>query len=225
MPSALGETVVAPPQAEAPGPVRHDLVHLAQVAAEPPSGAQKAALKTLAHELRRRAPDDGEARARVLVRLLDDSALQTVTDDAGVPLRALAAQALLELGFPHALQLSPEDLEAARRHRRPPLPWRFPVAAVAAFGLVGASLVTGRPMSPLALVATLLVGLGAVGRLLARSRRWSDVWSRVALGLGSLGLWGQGAAAFWLVGSYAWDVVWAPLALGVLGLVAASRQR
>lgn len=185
MPSALGETVVAPPQAEAPGPVRHDLVHLAQVAAEPPSGAQKAALKTLAHELRRRAPDDGEARARVLVRLLDDSALQTVTDDAGVPLRALAAQALLELGFPHALQLSPEDLEAARRHHSMRLGWVLPLSLAGGLTFAGVQPWLSGGIWPWPAVAGALLSLGAGLRLVARRHRWVDFWARMPLGVGT----------------------------------------
>ena len=61
-----------------------------------------------------RAPGDEEAEARVLVAHLDAKTLKHLVDEQGRRAHREAVETLLSLGFPHALQVSPEDLDQYR---------------------------------------------------------------------------------------------------------------
>ena len=58
-----------------------------------------------------------ESDARRLVSLLESRRLQALRGPQGEPLAALALDALLRLGYPHALMLSPEALTDAKASR------------------------------------------------------------------------------------------------------------
>jgi hypothetical protein len=61
-----------------------------------------------------RAPGDEADEARVVVAELDAKALDGLRDEAGRDAKAEAVETLLSLGFPHALSVSPEDLDYFR---------------------------------------------------------------------------------------------------------------
>ncbi|GEM_PF-1756217 len=52
----------------------------------------------------------------VLDALLSTEELDRFVDGAGVPCRVAVVNALLALGFPYALEVSPDDLQLARKH-------------------------------------------------------------------------------------------------------------
>ncbi|MCP3142380.1 hypothetical protein [Pyxidicoccus xibeiensis] len=66
-----------------------------------------------------------EAGAALLQRLLEEGSLEGLVDEAGQPSSIAATRTLLELGYPHALAMTPERLEALRRWRprRQRVPW------------------------------------------------------------------------------------------------------
>lgn len=57
--------------------------------------------------------------AELLHRLLDERTLDGLRDPSGLSSRAAAVRALIDLGFPHALEVAPEDLELLRRELSP----------------------------------------------------------------------------------------------------------
>jgi hypothetical protein len=61
-----------------------------------------------------RAPGDEADEARVVVGALEASSLDGLRDEAGRDAKAEAVETLLSLGFPHALTVSPADLEYFR---------------------------------------------------------------------------------------------------------------
>jgi hypothetical protein len=73
-----------------------------------------------------------EAWARQLVERLDDGSLDGLADPSGVPYRSRAVEALIALGWPWALYVSPEDLDALRELRAP----RFSTLQLSLAGLV-----------------------------------------------------------------------------------------
>ncbi|MBZ4417311.1 hypothetical protein [Myxococcus sp. RHSTA-1-4] len=79
------------------------------------------------NELMARLPAEAtsEETAVWLLRLLDDGHLDGLRDEAGQPSSVAATRALLGLGYPHAMQVPPERLEALRRWERRtlPVPW------------------------------------------------------------------------------------------------------
>ncbi|MFP2930846.1 hypothetical protein ACLESO_37730 [Pyxidicoccus sp. 3LG] len=68
------------------------------------------------------APAEGAA---FLHRLLGEGLLDGLEDEDGLPSSIAATRILLELGYPHALEVAPERLEALRRwkQRPPSVPW------------------------------------------------------------------------------------------------------
>ena len=76
----------------------------------------------LAHELNElliamRAPGQEAAEAAVVLAALNEHKLDGAVDEAGRSCRKEAVETLLATGFPHALQVSPEDLSFARTWR------------------------------------------------------------------------------------------------------------
>lgn len=71
------------------------------------------------NEQLKRGPSEGdrEAFAALIIEKLDDEAFHDLFDTEGVSCRAVAVEALLALGFPHALNLWPDDLEYYRAVR------------------------------------------------------------------------------------------------------------
>jgi hypothetical protein len=124
------------------------------------------------------------ATADFILRQLDGGRLADLVDGAQRSSRAVAAQALLALGYPYALELSPEDLDHLRREeqraRRPSVA-PFIVGAVAAASSVSmASYSAGGAWTG---AGALAAGLCAGGALLS----WSRVGTRLrALAVGLL---------------------------------------
>jgi len=65
-----------------------------------------------------RPGEDAEERAEQLQRILDDPFLRSLTGTDGRRVHAVAAQALVALGPPYSLELTPEHLAAMRPARR-----------------------------------------------------------------------------------------------------------
>jgi hypothetical protein len=61
-----------------------------------------------------RAPGDEAEEAAILIAHLDGKTLEHLVDEKGRRARREAVATLLSLGFPHALKVSPEDLEQYR---------------------------------------------------------------------------------------------------------------
>ena len=113
--------------------------------------------------------------AALLTRLLDSRALDGL-EHGGSSLRAVAVEALLELGFPHALEVRPEDLEFLRATQAKPWIQRAIAVGVGATGLWGGALAviaTRPPLSslffevlaaPLALLPAALLVWGVQSR-------------------------------------------------------------
>lgn len=78
-------------------------------------GALNALLERLPRES---SPDEASA---VLHRLLDGGLLDGLEDAEGLPASVAATRAMTALGFPHALEVPPERLEALNRWRTPAL--------------------------------------------------------------------------------------------------------
>ncbi|MBL8957069.1 MAG: hypothetical protein JNK82_40220 [Myxococcaceae bacterium] len=73
------------------------------------------------------AEHEREVWGQFLIEKLDDEAFHELYDSEGVSCRAVAVEAVLALGFPHALHLEPADLEYLRTvkpNRGAPGGWR-----------------------------------------------------------------------------------------------------
>jgi hypothetical protein len=79
-------------------------------------GEGRLRLAGVLNDLLRRGPSEGdrEAFAQQIIEKLDDEAFHELYDAEGGSCRAVAVEALLALGFPHALNLWPDDLEYYR---------------------------------------------------------------------------------------------------------------
>ncbi|MBX7101271.1 MAG: hypothetical protein K1X89_26375 [Myxococcaceae bacterium] len=222
------------------GPGAGELAALAaRVRAADPEG-RGPLLETLVARLRTPAGSPA-AHAAALVALLDGPALEGL-DDGGVPLRVAAVRALLSLGYPHALQVAPEDLELLRLHDLPAPRslFRFPAGA-AALGAAAWFSFTARdgsgPMGwllerdlPLGLAAltvpsVALVGFGALLCATAdalgptqRAGRW--VLGAAGVALAMLGTF----ASFWQTTGTAGAVLGSLGALGVLAALLPRRR-
>lgn len=144
--------------------------------------------------------------ADFLLRQLESGALVGLVDGKGRSCRAVAVEALISMGFPYALEVSPDDLEHLRAEKgatalRPPV-----AAALGLVFLAGAvslgSTYEGPPgaLKDLGTSQTVLMVVAALGAALARpgtdGRRWSQALLVFAglLGL-ALSLFGPGAMA------------------------------
>jgi hypothetical protein len=125
----------------------------------------------------------GEHCAHAIIELLADKRLARLKDRHGRNMRALAVAALVRMGYPWALKVSPEDLELLRLEQRaadaPTLRW---VNAVLALGpllvvaLGGASIVLYPPNALSAAVLLVVfcsaaVVVGMLGAVLRRHAR------------------------------------------------------
>lgn len=72
--------------------------------------------------IRMRKPGNDEAEATEILMQLSLETLTTLTDERGRNCRKEAVETLMAMGFPHALKISPEDFEFARRYVTYPSP-------------------------------------------------------------------------------------------------------
>jgi len=105
-----------------------------------PASSTSTAVNALNAVLRSKSLEaaDRAERGTLLVKLLSEPMIKRAVDDSGTSTRALAVGALLELGYPFALQVHPDDLAFFRKSQRPPVRFRrFAVATVALGALLG----------------------------------------------------------------------------------------
>jgi hypothetical protein len=90
------------------------------LAARSAQGGARTALAGEINQLLTRLSEPGNEseEARLLVAELDSHAFDELLDERGVSSRKAAVLALLSLGFPHALNVDPDDLAFARREER-----------------------------------------------------------------------------------------------------------
>jgi hypothetical protein len=102
---------------------------LASVVAEARSaqGPVRSGLAGVVNELLARLPQEvgPEASGPLLHRLLEEGLLEGLEDPKGLPCVLVATRTQLELGYPRALEVSPERLAALRRWKPRPgsVPW------------------------------------------------------------------------------------------------------
>ena len=102
---------------------------LASVVAEARSaqGPVRSGLAGVVNELLARLPQEvgPEVSGPLLHRLLEEGLLEGLEDPKGLPCVLVATRTQLELGYPLALEVSPERLAALRRWRPRPgsVPW------------------------------------------------------------------------------------------------------
>jgi len=127
--------------------------------------------------------------ADLLLRWLDQGALSDLQDAEGQTARAAATAAVLSMGYPYALEISPDDLDHLRSRSAAV---RGPGGAVGAFlmvavtaGIAIVQLATDPEAHGLASAAGLLLAmLASVGAMVASAqsarRRWASVVLLVA---------------------------------------------
>lgn len=125
------------PEGAAPAPLSRLVLELAGLAPEDRAPAMQA-LATRLEQLTA-GPDGDDARA--LIEGLEQGRFNELIDERGRPLRALAVEALLRLGYPWALQIVPGDLDWYRAQARRAAPSRrllWATLAALLSGLAGA---------------------------------------------------------------------------------------
>jgi hypothetical protein len=125
------------------------------------------------------------AAADFLIRQLEGGTFAALEDQRGGSTRAAAVRALLALGYPYALEVSPEDLGHLRAEDQRRRPWTEPAASAVVVAGAAASSVVAALHPSLGAAAVLPLALGSVvGGLLAAFNR-SGTRGR-ALGMGLL---------------------------------------
>lgn len=127
-------------------------------------GQEQVWLATLVNQRLKKiaALPDTESLVGFLLERLDDDSFAGLRDKKGWPCRAAVVEAVIELGYPHALQLRPKDVEylAEQKLARPTRLW--PLTIAAGLGLTGA------------------VALGLLGMVSDRARGFDVVSAGVA---------------------------------------------
>ncbi len=77
--------------------------------------------------------------ADFITRELEQNRLANLVDPEGLTCRAAAVEALLDLGYPYALEVAPEDLEHLRQVRRGAVVgrWAWLILGLVGLGLLG----------------------------------------------------------------------------------------
>jgi hypothetical protein len=106
-----GEEVpsLAPSLPSASAVVPLDKLELLAITARTAPGQEGRDATTALHATLAAFPNTPE-HAALLLRLLDEGAFNDVRADDGTPTREVAVEALLNLGYPWALQIQPEEL-------------------------------------------------------------------------------------------------------------------
>jgi hypothetical protein len=151
-------------------------------------------------------PAGGRAQADALLKLLEGGRLTELVDSEGKTCRAAAAEALIAMGYPYALELSPEDLDHVRkgggfRSHAASLVSALTLIAV----LTGLEVVLGASSSSgtLSFAHAALTGLSAIAMAVTRPRtraRKYALWAVILSGLEGVGLAILGAPGALLAG-------------------------
>lgn len=167
---------------------------------------------------------DPQASAALLHRLQEEGLLEGLEDEAGLPCGIAATRALLELGYPHALEVSPERLAALRGWSPPSLevPWvAFSLVLFFAFIVQVGFITLGAPgLRTFGASADALAGVG-----LPPERTWVDT-VEPALHSSAMSVFGAQVLGNFLaflaavtVGGRPWGRPWARrFFLGIAGL-------
>lgn len=159
------------------------------------AGQEQVWLATLINQRLKKVTElpEREVLATFLLEQLDDMSFAGLKDKKHWPCRAAAVEAVIELGYPHALQLEPADVEylAAEKAKRPTA--LAPMRIAAGLG-IAAALFFGVPAlgrSSFEAAAAGAVAAGNLGLLLSHPSRWLRRGLEVAglLGSGLLSLW------------------------------------
>jgi hypothetical protein len=170
---------------------------------------------------------DAGAASAVLQRLLAAGRLEGLADEEGQFANIAATQTLLDLGYPHALEVTPEQLEALRRWRptTPPVPW-FNISVTLFFAFVAQIFFASSGPDYHPMMAELL----ANGTRRFAERTWLEDFVRSTSALVTAGQFWSNFAAFILSVAAGWHYRGRRLArrvffgLGVLGLLVGSLQ-
>lgn len=183
-------------QATAPGaPMLQAQLEEALAQLEHPDADRQELAGRLNHALLTAPKDGGRPLADVLLRALESGRLSELVGPDGRSCRAAAAEALISLGYPYALELSPEDLDHLRQEGSPrtPAPYLLSGLGIVA-ATAGLEAVSPVPeLQPLLWAHVALTSVSALSvaltRPLSRARRWAQ---------GALVLAGvEGAALGW----------------------------
>jgi hypothetical protein len=172
---------------------------------EAPTGPALAEAESLVRQIRARASEDPpplvdrlhrclidmpaqggpRAAADFLVRQLEGGTFAELEDQRGRSTRAAAVRALLALGYPYALEVSPEDLGYLRAEDKRRRSWTEPAAGAVVVAGAAAGALVAAIHPPLVAPAAVPLALGSVlGGLIAAFNR-SGTRGR-ALGMGLL---------------------------------------
>lgn len=121
---------------EAPAALEHLRAAIDSVTRSNASTASVNALNGLLRSTSLEAVDRSE-RAALLLKLLAEPSFKGAVDDSGASGRATAVKALLELGYPFALQVHPDDLVFFRGTQKNPFAVRkWVIASVAVAAII-----------------------------------------------------------------------------------------
>jgi hypothetical protein len=124
------------------------------------------------------------AAADFLLRQLESASLAQLEDRRGRSTRAAAVRALLALGYPYALEVSPEDLGYLRAEDARRGPWTGPAAGAVVVAGAGANVILATLFPHLSEAGALPLGLGSLlGGLLAAFTRPGSRWHAMGMGL------------------------------------------
>jgi hypothetical protein len=214
---AEGDAVEAPREAqeaphEAPdrpaaSTVDMGLLHSQVVRARKAGGQARRQLADEINAAFRKLGQSGGSRAVAdfLLKQLEEDAFEGLTDSEGRTCRGVAVEALLAMGYPYALEISPEDLEHLRQDSSPNPLGAYGVAGLL-LALVGGGAEIFQVMEPGSFSdGALLAAVIHVGAMLVTAlwggvgRRGTDGWQvaltlLVVVGLGAVPLYLAGVA-------------------------------
>ncbi|XXF78034.1 hypothetical protein P2318_34055 [Myxococcaceae bacterium GXIMD 01537] len=162
-------------------------------------------------------------RADLLIALLGDTRLRDFTGSDGRTVRAAAAQALIDLGYPYALELPPDALPPLDdlSERRPASTGaRLALGIMALLGnllTVGALTVLTAVLGGIPTLLTFIGALVTLGPLLALLGAWKRLEVLQWLGMALMGIEGLGALGLGCLALY--EGVY-PAAVPLLGMAA-----
>jgi hypothetical protein len=158
------------PETIGPLPSAHSLAVLLDVVRSP--GVMRSDVDALLQGLARPLAEGESPRSRAdfLLSLIESNEVGDRVGSENIPLRAVAIQALLDMGYPYALEIPPEALGRSRRTQNDALPQKLPIPGLIAT-LAG-------------FLTQSITCLPSVLQLLGEQRQgWSTVFALIGLGV------------------------------------------